>query len=251
MKVAYGSDFHFEFYDFSTTCDMINSWEFDEDTDILVIAGDLDVGAKNVIYWLNRIYRTHGIYIVYVPGNHEFYQSSINEQSQIFNHYSRNFTILSPSSSLITSDIKFVGVTGWCDGSFQFCNPVIHRQYNDFYQISDFAHEHLILGIHERKKLQDTIKSSHIYSAVVVVTHMMPIPECIPTRFVGNQLNACFTNDWRHLMRECSNITHWICGHSHDKNHVTYQNTEILMNPYGYPNENTEGWEWEYFTIEE
>ena len=74
MKIAYGSDFHFEFYKtINDARNIIESWIFEPDTDMIVIAGDLHVGAKKVFTLLEFISEMHSIPIVYVPGNHEYY----------------------------------------------------------------------------------------------------------------------------------------------------------------------------------
>lgn len=56
MKIAYASDFHFEFYkSIIEARDIIETWVFEPDTEMIVIAGDLHVGAKKVFKLLEFV----------------------------------------------------------------------------------------------------------------------------------------------------------------------------------------------------
>lgn len=60
MKIQILSDLHIEFYPFS----MINT-----DSDVVVLAGDIHVGEKGVIWAMNNIRNKP---VLYILGNHEY-----------------------------------------------------------------------------------------------------------------------------------------------------------------------------------
>lgn len=248
MKIAYGSDFHLEFYGESRAKRIIESWKFDIDTDLIIIAGDLAVGALQVVSFLEHIYDIHGIYVIYVPGNHEYYGSSFYIEDIYFNKNKTKeaYSILLDGDFLIKEPYVFVGAMGNIDGSYEDINGWKHGSLNDFHEIADFEEKHKKKGIAEFKEIS-TILSSDRGFKNVVITHTMPSPRCISPKYKGSYMNACFCNDWSELIYRYEPL-YWICGHTHDISEVEIHNTKVMMNPFGYPHEN-QNWMWEYITL--
>ena len=63
MKLHIMSDVHLEFSTFEPPA---------TDADVVVLAGDIGIGAKGV-YWARSVFPDKQI--LYVPGNHEFYDT--------------------------------------------------------------------------------------------------------------------------------------------------------------------------------
>jgi len=243
MKIAYGSDFHFEFHDEQKMISIIDSWVFDIDTDLLVIAGDLDVSAKRIMYAIKIINNTHDIPILYVPGNHDYYGSSFyfeNMDFQKFGLHDERYDLLI-NDCVKKDNITFCGCMGNIDGSWEEITMWKHGALNDFHQISDF-HDHVMYGKSEYKTLDENM--SKTVGKLIVVTHTMPSPACVSERFKGDYLNPCFANDWSDLILNHRPMI-WICGHTHDEIDMWIDNTKVVANPYGYPHENLK-WEWKY-----
>ena len=145
MKIAYGSDFHFEFIYKEELPKIIDRWEFEEGTDLIIIAGDLHVGAENVMGTLEFIYILHGIPIIYVPGNHEYYGSSFERENRIFRHNTAKIEGVNIFEAGYTTkhgkylkgtegDVTIIGCAGNIDGSWQDIYQAKHGALNDFYQ---------------------------------------------------------------------------------------------------------------------
>ena len=81
---------------------------------MIIIAGDLHVGAENVMGILEFIYTLHGIPIIYVPGNHEYYGSSFERENRIFRHNTAKIDGVTIFEHGYTSfnDIMFIGCAG-------------------------------------------------------------------------------------------------------------------------------------------
>lgn len=248
MLIAYGSDFHFEFYSAERAFRIIDDWEFHPDTFCLIIAGDLHVGAKRVINTLEYISKTHNIHVIYVPGNHEYYNSTFTKENGIFMDNGLNhvwYTILM-GTSCVFEDVMFVGAMGNIDGSYESINRGIHGALNDFHVIGDF-NDHAKYGLREHDYIARELRShNHIHSKIVI-THTMPSPRCIADKYKGSYLNACFTNDWEDIIVDYK-PGQWICGHTHEVGNVLIDKTNVLINPMGYPREN-KVWEWRYFNV--
>jgi len=240
MKLAFGSDFHFEFYhSIIDAKKMISKWKFDKDTDMIVIAGDLHVGAKKVFKLLTFIYDIHKIPIIYVPGNHEYYNSSFYRENDHFyrkgiSHEGKFYILLQNSVSF--GDKKFYGCMGNIDGSYKHISIDTHGSLNDFHKIKDF-NKHDAKGRREFDFLLKNVEKDS-----VVITHTMPSPKCISERYKGDHYNPCFTNDWSEIIYT-NEPRVWICGHTHDSVNIQIDNTFVVANPFGYPHENV-NWEW-------
>ena len=245
MKIAFASDFHFEFYDnINIAKSMIEQWVFDLDTDMIVIAGDLHVGSKKVIKLLNFIYELYNIPIIYVPGNHEYYRSSFSKENANFyrngiTHDGEYYILLRNSVSF--GDYSFLGCMGNIDGSYEHINSIKHGGLNDFHMIKDF-HDHEMYGRGEFSFLLHNVQEGNI-----VITHTMPSPRCISDKYKGSVYNPCFSNDWSEIIYE-NEPKIWICGHTHDAIDIMIDDTHIVANPYGYPHEN-KNWKWKYIKV--
>jgi len=249
MNIAYGSDFHFEFYLDIEVSNIICKWSFDPSTDFIVIAGDLHVGSKKVIKTLSYIYDCHNIPILYVPGNHEYYGSSFKKEDDEFYLYGlsgERFDIFLYHNKII-DNINFIGCVGNIDGSYEKIEKWKHGALNDFHRIEDFE-DHEERGKREHEMMKHyLIDSSYVNSKSVCITHSMPSPRCINKKYENSYLNPCFANDWEDLIIEYKPQL-WICGHTHDEFDIIIDETRVVCNPCGYPHENKK-WEWKYVSI--
>jgi Icc-related predicted phosphoesterase len=246
MKIAYGSDLHFEFYDEMGYKEIIDSWKFDKDTDLIVIAGDVHVHALNIVYVLEHINRVHNIPVFYVPGNHDYYHSSFIEENDVFNRflYKEDCYSVLLNDSIDINGITFFGCMGNIDSSYEEINVWKHGALNDFRLIKDFD-DHEKYGKFEHKCLDRGLQ--HTEGKSIVVTHTMPSPRCINDKYSGSLLNPCFANNWEDIIYK-HNPLYWICGHTHDEVDIVINDTHVLANPFGYPYENKD-WEWKYINV--
>ena len=246
MKIAYGSDLHLEFYGKDIQNEIIKNFSFHEGTDLIVIAGDLHVGAENVIDTLKLILEIHDIPIVYVPGNHEYYHSSFEAENKKFlSNMDHDYIHILLKGKYVFGHVGIFGCYGHLDGSWKKINRVTHGALNDFRLISDFD-KRVELGESEREYLRDSLRNSNA-DVDIVVTHTMPSPRCISEKYKGSHLNPCFANDWEKEIVDYE-PKYWICGHTHDIGKTYIHNTEILINPMGYPGEN-KNWDWRYIDV--
>lgn len=245
MKIVIGSDFHFEFYSKKLAEHIIDKWIFEPDTDLIIIAGDLHVGANKAIRTLKYIYDVHGIDIVYVPGNHEYYHSLFETENRKFREgiiHQKGYHILL-SDHLNINGVKIFGCMGNIDGSYEEINIFTHGALNDFHTIADFE-DHYVYGRRERKALN---KAGSEDGIDIIITHTMPHPRCVSPKYKGDSFNACFTNDWSEEIIKYE-PKFYICGHTHDNVDVIIHKTNILANPFGYPRESKD-WKWNYIEI--
>lgn len=235
MKIRLLSDLHTEFrLPYKTA-------QFAEyrGEDVLVLAGDIASGATNtkdvIKFFLDQGFPK----VVYVPGNHEYYGSTMphfDDKLQNWCEQNRGAHFLRPGH-LVIDEVLFTGGTLWtCFADNFFSQSAAKRAINDFRQIRNFTTSHAYDLYY---KHLDYIKQSYEQRGdrrVVVVTHFLPARECIAPRWRGaNLLNDYFANDLGAWIADMKNTT-WLFGHTHDAMDFELGNTRMVCNPHGYYN---------------
>lgn len=233
MRVQLLSDLHFEFHRDSGQ-EFIKSLD-PEGVDVLVLAGDICAGHR--LGDVLRAFCDKYPQVVFVCGNHEFYQSSpdmvLGHLRQVgYKH--ENFHHLRQKKVEIDG-VTFAGTTLW------FPEPVgrayeMRHWLNDYQVIRGFVpwvyHEHAA-GV--------VFLESEAPTADIVVTHHMPANVCISERYKGNPdnkaLNHFFCHDMTPLIEQGPGPKCWFYAHTHDRGRFKVGNTTLIGNPFGYPSE--------------
>ena len=218
--------------------------------DVLVIAGDLHVGADNVWDQL-KTFAVHQPNIVFVYGNHEFYKQYYYNTITKIEAWAKNTSIkiLNPgtvyynngSLSNVEGDIAFIGGTLWTNFRNNELSKLAAQQV-----INDFRLIEVGDGWFTPSNAVDLFQQhagyiKHQYEAIkskkVIVTHFLPAVECIDSKYTSNQytntLNDYFANDlgdWISVLED----TIWLHGHTHDNVDIMLGDTRVVANPYGY-----------------
>lgn len=236
MRMQIVSDLHLEFFDFDVSEKILNKVIKQTDASILIIAGDLHIGALNIINALNDI-KTYYNYehIFYVPGNHDFYGSSYGKEEKLFTRYTKELFDMNIHVMIdniyILNNIMFTGIIGWTN------NQIPNFRYNDFNEISDFQFHHNTWHNSSLRLMDYIINNSNKYKKVMI-THFLPSIESVNEKFTGNKMNEFFHNNFEKFI-EMYNAKYWIHGHSHDSvNYISKYNnfTNVICNPFGYYN---------------
>ena len=224
MKIQVMSDIHLEFFPNDTAVkDFADTLNADE-ADVVVIAGDLGVLRQSgrIATFLGRLKKP----VLWVPGNHEYYRSSIAGEQDFLSSISKtlpNITVLNRSSVEIDG-VKFVGATLW----FAETQEALSRQFylSDFQTISDAPS----IFNHGRDDLQ--FLRDNITEDCVVITHHLPSDRSIGERYRRSLINCYFVNwDAEHLPVWPKL---WIHGHTHLSTDYMLGDTRIICNPLGY-----------------
>jgi predicted phosphodiesterase len=227
MQIQLISDIHLEFpRNYEKFMDT-----FELKGDLLVIAGDACNLKKPDPLWnfLAKIQKKVD-HILYVPGNHEYYGSSadtIKSHETLNEIYQGNCRIMN-NSHIRIGKVNFYLSTLWTDPT-----EYAAQRLNDFYTIKGLTRDTAAM-FHQKsvKKLSEMLsqkKQGYHY----VVTHHLPLWECISEKYAGNPVNSCFTSDQSELI-ENNKIHVWMHGHSHDRMDEYFKGTRIIRNPFGY-----------------
>lgn len=234
MQIVVLSDVHLEFYKgLKHPRDLYTEHK----CDTLVIAGDLGYplnrkGGPNQTY-IHHLQRLTKMYrhIVYVPGNHEYYNlrsASMADCDRSMElicialgiHFLQKATWKHPDTGVI-----FAGCTLWSE-----IDSVAANQTNDLVRIFESRDDYLTLHHDHLNWLVETLESLKD-EQVIVVSHHLPSFDAIGK----SKIASAYATDLHHLF--CKPLVAWICGHSHTSQELQINGIPLILNPIGYPNE--------------
>lgn len=212
--------------------------------DLVILAGDI-ARPQKAIAWAVALDKP----VVYVPGNHEFYGSSLQAAVQELRHLATGTNIYVLDNQVLKwHGVRFVGSTLWTDflcagtGAKQTLAIAQSLAFNrDFSRIycdepvngRMFTPHDCAALFADNARWLDTVLRQPFDGSTVVVTHHAPSLRSVPPRFVGSALNVNFVSDAEYLLgRERTCL--WVHGHLHDSSDYEINGTRVLCNPRGY-----------------
>jgi len=276
MKIKVVSDLHLEFSDLYLSND--------EGADVLILSGDIMIAEDLYDHsHFNYDPYSHGAlenlghrqrraltfrdflkrcsfqfpYVVYVAGNHEFYNGKFHKGIQYLRNECAKFTnvYFLERDTKIIDDVVFVGGTLWTD--MNKGDPLtlhaVRDMMNDFRIIKNDEKGYTNLkpadvAIRHRETLQyiKHVVSEHKDKTCVVVGHHSPSYLSIHPMYANEHLmNGAYHSDLSEFILDHPQIKLWTHGHTHHFFDYMIGETRIVCNPRGYESyngkENT-GW---------
>jgi predicted phosphodiesterase len=238
MKLQIMSDIHNEFARYEPP---------EVDADVTILAGDIDTEGAGVAWARETFARP----VIYVPGNHEYYSNQktvqkINAEMKASAAGSKVHVLL--DEALVIGDVRFLCGTLWTDFRL-YGNPVLAaelaRQGMADYRFSRIADDAAEKDRVRMMRPMDTYSwhcatraflgrnlAQPFDGKTVVVTHHAPARRCIPARFKGDGLSACFASDLEALMGPAVDL--WAYGHTHEARDMSIRGTRVVCNQRGY-----------------
>jgi len=206
--------------------------------DVMIVAGDVHNSADDAIVELYVIGQRTRRPIVFVPGNHDHFGSTLSER---FDGLSSGAVyVLSSGQSIVIGGVRFLGATLWTD--FALADDVYGseswaaRQMPEYQRVKrpdgDLIWPTDTSAAHARHRAAiETVLAKPFAGPTVVVTHHAPSRSSI----VGSVdiADAAFASDLEDMIIEHQPEL-WVHGHVHQ--HLDYRvgNTRVLANPRGY-----------------
>lgn len=257
MRIQLVSDLHLEFADILIK----NAGE----TDVLILSGDIMVASK-----VHRPESEYGIrfrdflkrcsfqfpHVVYVMGNHEFYDSgkffgSIDDMRAACGIHP-NIYLLERDCKQI-DDVLFVGGTLWTDMN-NFDPLTLHAvrdMMNDYRAIRNDKMGYTPLKpadtVERHRQTRDYIKlivEENKDKKVVVVGHHSPSYQSCHEMYKHDYvMNGAYHSDLSEIMLDNTHIKLWTHGHTHHPFDYVIGETRIVCNPRGYDGYENTGWD--------
>ena len=267
MKIQILSDIHLEHHSFGQSSSPIlgDASEYQlavTDSDVIVLAGDIGVGDKGIM-WAGRQAEVLGKEVIYVSGNHEFYgheySSALITMQMTAKDYGINFL---DNSEVIISGVRFLGCTLWTDflayGDKSRSIVELARGLADFSEIRVYPKgifggpdETEVVTEYRRMHPEDQIKlfarslswlkeklAEPFDGKTVVISHHGPSPACQHPVFPLGPISAGFWSDIEDVVGQADL---WIYGHTHACLDTVVNGTRVVANQLGYPREKVDG----------
>lgn len=210
------------------------------DADVVVLAGDIDNGTR-AIDWAERTFA--GKTVLYVPGNHEYYETDLDEAAAALRTRARrssNVRLLD-NEECVFAGVRFLGSTLWTDFALSGHHDMPRIFAESLRCVVDFRlirkgnalltpQQTIELHRHAIAFLQSRLDQPCV-EKTVVITHHAPHPKSVHPRFAGSLVNPAFVSDLTRLMGKAFL---WLHGHTHDSFDYTVRGTRVIANPMGY-----------------
>lgn len=246
MKLRLWSDIHLEFGDLPFT-----PREDDKDT-VLVIAGDFQKGLNNQ-YFLEQMIEAFKA-VVYVPGNHEYYENTIewlDEEFYTLAEKHPTFHFLQPGVVVI-DDVRFIGGTLWTDfnGNDDVTKLACSWRMNDYNFIKRNVNGYQNMEIDPSFIQEINARHRRFFEAqlqipfdgkTIVVSHHAPLLMCGEGFFHRGYRNEHLT-EYAYCNTGLENwfadydFHYWLHGHIHKWQTHDVCGKQIIARPRGYHN---------------
>lgn len=206
--------------------------------DVMIIAGDVHNSADDAIIELYVIAQRTRRLIVFVPGNHDHFGSTLVEQFDGLS--SGTVCVLSSGQSVIIGGVRFVGATLWTD--FGLADDLYGSEAWAAKHMPEYQHVRRSDGTaiwpadtseaHRRHRaaIEAVLSQQHL-GPTIVITHHGPSRRSIAGAV--DVADAAFASDLEPMiMRHQPSL--WVHGHVHQHLDYLIGNTRIIANPRGY-----------------
>jgi predicted phosphohydrolase len=235
MKIQYCSDLHLEF---PHNREFIKNNPISPTGEILILAGDIlpfqliEQSADFLDYIADNFDKTY-----WIPGNHEYYGSDINERSGTFCESIRYNVFIINNQEVTINDSNFIFSTLWSKIG-ESNRLIIENTLSDFSYIRDKNYK---LGIEKFNELHqksiDFIQTKLLKNKLeknIIISHHIPTFLNYPEEHRQSNVNQGFATELFDLIHD-SSIDYWIYGHHHTNiPEFEINGAKLITNQLGY-----------------
>lgn len=240
MKIFYASDLHLEFQPVRgmTIVDYCCNDKTKEST-VCILAGDIGMIKNHTTIKENHLltqlkkFCDHFKYVIYVHGNHEYYNHSIAEGQKDFKKRTAsklpNLYWLNDQVVEIEGQ-RFLGSTLWAQKSDDY----IHGHWLNYVTINCFDQiKDLIQSMDWRNAYAESFLRENLRKDDILITHFPTTRLTIDPRFRTSNTLWYYTNKFEELIFERKPKL-CISGHSHHSFDEIINDVRFVGNPFGY-----------------
>lgn len=200
---------------------------------VLILAGDLgNIMNRDHLAILKQHVLPLYKYVLFVAGNHDYYHGTyeaVTKKLRDFEKDCNNFKFLD-NEYIELDGVRYLGGTMWYADS-----PYARR--NNYRMMPDCRHvQDLEKWVYRSHDGFVKLLLSHCREGDVVISHHSCSQKSIPSMFANSPANYFFCSDQEHLIKSLKPAI-WAHGHTHTKFVYKLDNTMVVCNPYGYPDE--------------
>jgi Icc-related predicted phosphoesterase len=238
MRIQIMSDLHISHWG---TYMGVNYWQRDfpeqtqTDADVLVLAGDIvALGPREWRWSVARLQEFMARYkqVLYVPGNHEFYGTTIADTDLIKLGQETGVYTLYPGKVVEIQGQRFLGGVMFQPNRRNRRLPWPADRISDHHCIRDFRRQ----APQEFQALKSWLEQE-LRQDDIVVTHHAPCLGSLDAQWVGDPCNRWFITPEMEPLILDRKPRLWLHGHVHTGFDYMFGATRIIANPMGYPGE--------------
>lgn len=239
MNIYLQSDLHLGPYSFEPP---------EVDASVVALVGDIGSHTHG-LQWAIRTFGPRGMTILYVAGNHEFYdaelhglQAELHRVAAAAREQGVNVWVLE-NEAYVENGVRFLGATLWTD--YRLFGPgdamadamiQANRFLNDHRYIRCAPHQGFTpsqaLQLHNESVAWLAQQLSTPFEGkTVVLSHHLPSFSSVSPRFQHDSLSAAFASRLDNLVTKAD---YWFHGHTHDTQDYSLGGTRVICNPRGY-----------------
>lgn len=242
-KFCYASDLHLEFGPL-----VLNNTE---NADCLILAGDvieaIRLTVKNELSYnhIDEFFKNISDQfdtVVWVAGNHEYYNSSLQQAPQIIKNYLEKNNIgnikFLENETIVVKGVPIHCGTLWTNMNNLNAITMLQATFdmNDYVKINNRVGDIDVQlrpshTVHEHNATLEFL-SNAIKDKCIVVTHHPPHLECL--KYANSNFDYYYASDLEHFIVEHPQIQYWIHGHLHTRKTVDILGTKVISNCRGY-----------------
>ena len=238
MKISYFSDLHIETSEYKAVS---------SNADVIVLAGDIGVGETG-LHWARAQFSQE---IIYVLGNHEFYNTEIHACREHLQIVAKKLGIhLLDNESTIINNVEFIGTTLWTDydlhGTPVDSQRIAADKLYDYRKIQidvgngveKLKPEHTLAMHQASLKFLSKQLSEKTTSKRIIISHHAPSIRSLSKKYINHYLSPSYASHLEHLIYEFG-VDIWIHGHTHHNAIFNIGRTLILSNQRGNNNDDS------------
>jgi predicted phosphodiesterase len=231
-------------------------------SDVVVLAGDIHNPGVRGIEWAAKTF--DGKPVIYVPGNHEFYDEEMEAQLMAMRQAAQgtNVHVLS-RDAVVIDGVRFLGTTLWTDFELPVAGrsdisralEVANRDVVDF-QVIEVADPSIPRHrgddvVRRRLCAQDTLAMHRVdrewlrreleansAGPTVVVTHHAPSRGSVAKKYASDWVTPSFVSDLPYDLfdgnEQRAGPLLWVHGHTHTAFDYQVGQCRVVSNPRGY-----------------
>jgi predicted phosphodiesterase len=250
MRLRIFSDLHREFWAHPADGGSVEEPPLATDADLIILAGDTDVGVRG-IRWAKEAFGS--TLVIYVAGNHEHYgeQTGRLHEKLRAEASGSSITVLE-NESVEMGGYRFFGATLWTDFNLYGARDIAMITAGDRTSgMSDFKRIRVrpayrrfrptdAAALHAAsRQILSRFLAAGDPSRTFVITHYAPSARSLRTHGAHRDaFDPAYASDLEALIHECRPAL-WIHGHVHVFKDYKVAETRVLANPRGYPGEDT------------
>lgn len=221
------------------------------DCDVIVLAGDIDVGVSGVVWAISQS-EALGKPVIYVPGNHEYYGQHYQTMRERIRERAAGTNVhVLDNDTWVHDGVRILGTTLWTDyradpnTTQDAAMAYMARRLNDHHMI--YFEDRLFapadaLRVHQQARTWLAGELAEPFDGkTVVITHHGPSPTCQNPAYPVGPMSTAFYSDCDELLGDP--VALWIYGHTHACLDTNVNGSRLVANQGGYPHEDAPGFD--------